>query len=84
MGWLVGVYLLLRQALPEDLGEEEKKEEEPSREPFPWRTVIILLVIVGLFYAVGDRNVALTNFAPLLNAVAIAAFLGYAMLNLAK
>ncbi len=71
--------------MPEDGEPEEAKEEEAlPREPFPWRSSLLLLFLVGLFMVVGDRNMALSNWTPALNVVAMLAFLVYVAMSLSK
>ena len=62
---------------------EEKKEEEPlGKEPFPFMLVGILLSLIILFVAIGDRNTAMSNFMPFINLIGMLGFGGYVVWGL--
>jgi hypothetical protein len=62
--------------------EEEKKAEDLNKDAFPWKTAIALLVVTFLYVNVSQRNVAVSNLVPVVNVVALLAFLTYLFLSL--
>lgn len=53
-----------------------------NKDAFPWKTAIALLVVTFLYVNVSQRNVAVSNLVPVVNVVALLAFLTYLFLSL--
>ena len=62
-----------------DTGDDKPAEEDAAKEPFPFKLVTLLVLIIVLFAAVGNRNTAMSHLTPMLNVAGILFFMGYSL-----
>ena len=67
-----------------DGDDGDTKADELTQEPFPWKQVVMLLLLAVLYRAVAHHNTAMTNFVPAINVVVLLGTLVYAMYSINK
>jgi len=64
--------------MPENIVEDDEKNEEEERTPFPWLSLLMLVISVAGYSIMSRHNVSFGPLVPAINTVAVLIMLLYA------